>query len=119
LHWYRNFFQPVMVLVEKRRNGAKVSKRYDQAKTPYQRILDAPEVPDETKALLRHCYQSLNPAELLRQIEARQELLWKLAIRSPAATMIPLAAGENGGEPRFPAPFLPEPETPARSPNEK
>lgn len=119
LNCYLNFFQPVMVLVEKHRNGARVSKRYDQAKTPYQRTLDAPQVPDQVKAFLRHCYQSLNPAELLRQIEARQHTLWKLAIRSPAATMPFMAAGEHGGEPRFPAPFLPEPETSARTANEK
>jgi len=59
LYWYLNFFQPVMVLVEKHRDGARVSRRYDQAKTPFQRTLDAPQVPDEVKAYLRHCYQFL------------------------------------------------------------
>ena len=34
LRLYINFFQPVMVLVSKERNGAKVKRRYDQAKTP-------------------------------------------------------------------------------------
>ena len=34
LRLYINFFQPVMVLVSKERHGAKVKRRYDQAKTP-------------------------------------------------------------------------------------
>ena len=32
-----NFFQPAMVWVEKQRHGAKVTKRYDQDKTPSSR----------------------------------------------------------------------------------
>lgn len=86
LRLYLNFFQPVMALIEKQRDGAKVTKRYDRAKTPYQRILDRPDVPEAAKAHLRQLYQTLNPAELLRQIEARQEALWKLAVRPPNAT---------------------------------
>jgi len=80
LRLYLNFFSPVMVLVSKERNGAKVTRRYDQAKTPYQRVLDSPHVGDEVKARLRTQYLSLNPAELLRQIEAGQEKLWSLAL---------------------------------------
>jgi hypothetical protein len=87
LRLYLNFFQPVMLLVEKQRHGAKVTKRYDQAKTPYQRILNRPDLPEATKAHLRQLYQTLNPADLLRQIETRQETLWKLAIRPSDATL--------------------------------
>ena len=36
---YVNFFQPVMQLKHKTRNGAKVHRQYDTAKTPYQRVL--------------------------------------------------------------------------------
>jgi Putative nuclear localisation signal of quaking len=42
LRLYVNFFQPQMRLVEKTRRGAKVSRRHDQAKTPYQRIVAFP-----------------------------------------------------------------------------
>jgi hypothetical protein len=75
LRLYLNFFQPVMVLTEKQRDGAKVTKRYDTAKTPYQRSLDAPAVAEEAKARLRELYLTRNPAALLRQIEARQQTL--------------------------------------------
>jgi len=36
---YENFFQPSMRLISKSRNGAKVHRKYDQARTPYDRIL--------------------------------------------------------------------------------
>lgn len=37
---YVNYFQPVMKLRSKTRNGARVDKVYDEAKTPYQRLLE-------------------------------------------------------------------------------
>ncbi len=80
LRLYINFFQPVMVLVEKTRDGTKVKKRYDKAQTPYQRILDSPDMAEDVKTQLRQQYATLNPLVLLRQIHARQEALWKLAI---------------------------------------
>lgn len=89
LRLYLNFFQPVMVLVEKVRDGAKVTKRYDVAQTPYQRVLAAPEVPAEAKERLRQLYPTLNPAALLRQIQTCQATLWKLAIRPTGVTMEP------------------------------
>ena len=37
---YANYFQPVMKLRSKTRNGARVHKVYDEARTPYQRLLE-------------------------------------------------------------------------------
>ena len=76
---YVNFFQPVMALISKERRGAKVTRRYDQAQTPYQRASASPDVAEEVKARLRQQYLTLNPAALLRQIEAQQEAFWKFA----------------------------------------
>jgi hypothetical protein len=87
LRLYINFFQPVMVLQSKERDGAKVKRHYDQAKTPYQRVLAAPEVTDEVKACLRQQYLTLNPAALLRQIQSNQEALWKLANKPPTSAV--------------------------------
>lgn len=99
LRLYLDFFQPVMVLVEKQRLGAKVIKRYDVPKTPYQRILEAPEIDPAAKVRLRQLYDTLNPAELLRQIHRRQAALWRLACPTgatgsspgvPGGTQVPL-----------------------------
>ena len=79
LNLYVNFFQPVMKLVSKERVGNKVKKRYDTAKTPYQRTLESDQVSDEVKQRLRKEYESLNPAALLRTIESRQDALWQHA----------------------------------------
>ena len=69
LHAYVNFFQPVLKLVEKRRDGAKIYKRYDTAQTPYQRAMTEPTVSPFCKAKLGREYRQLNPAQLRRQID--------------------------------------------------
>lgn len=91
LRLYLNFFQPVMVLVEKQREGGKVTKRYDTAQTPYQRCLDSPDIAEAAKERLRQLYPTLNPAALLRQIQARQQALWQLAVRSHSPAAAPNA----------------------------
>jgi hypothetical protein len=77
LRLYVNFFQPVQKLVAKERVGAQVRKRYDIAKTPYQRALESETVSEDAKRRLRDQYLGLNPAALLRQIETLQEELWR------------------------------------------
>ena len=71
LRAYLNCFQPVMKLVEKVRIGGHVRRRYDVPKTPYQRVLDSPHIPDATKKNLHAWYATLNPAALKRDIERR------------------------------------------------
>ena len=46
---YQNFFQPVMRLKSKVRDGARVTRKYDKALTAYQRILRRKDMPVETK----------------------------------------------------------------------
>ncbi|MEE9134671.1 MAG: ISNCY family transposase [Nitrososphaerales archaeon] len=81
LRLYTNYFQPVMKLEEKIRVGSKVKKRYDQPRTPYQRVLEAPLVEKEKKKKLDQEYAKLNPAELRRQITTLQIKLRKLAAK--------------------------------------
>lgn len=84
LKLYVNLFQPVMRLEEKRRLGSKVTKRYDKAKTPYQRVLrvlECDKIDEEVKEALREKYRKLNPAELKREITRCQEKLLKYASR--------------------------------------
>jgi len=78
LRLYVNFFQPVRKLIKKERMGSKVSKRYDEAKTPYRRVLASPDIEDEIKVKLKSKYDMLNPAELKRKITKLQNKLLKL-----------------------------------------
>lgn len=73
-----NFFQPVQKLIAKEREGSKVRKVYDVAKTPFQRVLSSPDVREETKEKLREVYSRLNPVELCRRIERNLEELRRL-----------------------------------------
>jgi hypothetical protein len=59
--------------------AARVRKRYDTAGTPYQRVLECPEVSAQTKAQLRAQYETLNPVALLRELDRCQDRLWALA----------------------------------------
>ncbi len=79
LRLYSNFLQPVMKLLEKTRIGSKVKKKYDEAQTPYQRVLASPDIPKENKKQLRSQYRKLNPAELKRKIETLQQRLIQVA----------------------------------------
>lgn len=76
---YINFFQPSLKLIAKQRMGNKTIKRYDPAKTPYQRILDRTDISLEAKARLAHIYVQLNPAALRRQIDQKIAELWKIS----------------------------------------
>jgi hypothetical protein len=68
-----------MKLIEKSRVGSKVTKKYDKAQTPYQRVPASSEVSKETKKLLRTQYRKLNPAELKRKMENLQKRLIHVA----------------------------------------
>mgnify|MGYP005638879401 CR=1 FL=1 len=75
---YVNFFQPVLKLVSKIRDGSRVTKKYDKAKTPYRRVLESKDIDDKIKAGLRRRYDRLNPADLKRKITKLQDRLLKL-----------------------------------------
>lgn len=81
LRLYINFFQPVMKLKHKSRNGAKILKVYDTAQTPYQRLLKSGVFTDAKKQELAAIYHGLNPVLLLRQINESLESLWDMAER--------------------------------------
>ena len=72
-----NYFQPVRKLIRKERVGAKVRKYYDRAQTPYQRVLAAPKVKEETKRRLQEVYLSLNPVEIRHRMEENLSKLWR------------------------------------------
>jgi len=77
LRLYKNFFSPVMKLKEKVREKGKVHRRYDTPKTPYQRVVESPQVPQEEKKKLKALYRSLNPAELKREIDTKTHMLYQ------------------------------------------
>ncbi len=75
---YTNYFMPVVKLVSKTRIGSKVTKKYDEAKTPYRRVLGSKYIDDEKKRKLNTIYDRLNPADLKRKLSSLQDRLLKL-----------------------------------------
>jgi len=76
---YFNFFQPVMKLVSKTRDGAKVHKVYDKARTPYRRALESADFPAEARQSLAELYNQIDPVALLAQINRALDALWALS----------------------------------------
>ena len=79
LRLYINFFQPSFKLIAKERIDNKTRKRYDPAKTPYQRVLERKDISLQAKAQLMNLYVQLNPAELRRRIDQKTAKLWKIS----------------------------------------
>ena len=74
---YINFFQPSVKLLIKRRDGSKTQKKYDTAKTPYQRVMLSETIPLETKQQLTHQYYHLDPVALKESMLRLQKSLWQ------------------------------------------
>jgi len=92
---YVNFFMPSQKLIEKVRDGSRVTRRYDAPQTPCQRVLASDALDAATKRRLKRRYATLNPAELKRRIEGLQKKLVKLTARAPSGTEARYKPGEN------------------------
>jgi hypothetical protein len=68
---FHNFFCPSVKLLDKQRVGSKTIKRYDSPKTPYQRVLESPHIPQETKNAMTKYLETLNPFLLKKTIEEK------------------------------------------------
>lgn len=70
---YLNFFQPTMKLKEKIKDTqtGRTKKKYYEAKTPYQRLIEHRDISKEQKDMLRSVYNRLNPIELRKQIKSK------------------------------------------------
>jgi len=84
LRLYVNFFQPSLKLLSKKREGAKVTKKYDKAKTPYQRLMLSAHLTDIEKERLNKQYDTLDPLDLLNKLVKLQDSFWKHAWKSGA-----------------------------------
>jgi hypothetical protein len=106
----RNHFTPVMKLVEKTRVEGRWKKRYDEAATPYERLLKSGKLSRQQRKALQEEHGRLNPLELAESVErGLREVFGVEAIEaSDPEGLRPAAA---------PAPVAPLP-APARLPDE-
>lgn len=74
-----NIFQPSFKLIEKTREGAKVTKRYHGPTTPCQRLITDPRTSEDVKERLATLQASLDPVDLLARMRTYQQRLVDLA----------------------------------------
>jgi len=74
---YVNFFQPVLKLIAKQQVDGKTIKKYDQAATPYRRVLALEQLPIENKVRLTYLfYTSHSTRSLYAPILTRTSLVY-------------------------------------------
>ena len=69
LELYLNHFVPSRKLVEKVRIGSKYRRKYDKAKTAYQRAMEHPDIDLSVKDKLKKQHEMLNPLLLKREVD--------------------------------------------------
>jgi len=75
---YQNHFCPCMKLKSKVRIGSKYRKTYYDPATPYQRILDTSDIPEERKLQLKRVHETLSPFILKKSIDRKLNVILKL-----------------------------------------
>ena len=73
----QNFFTPQVRLARKERHGARIRRWYDEPKTPFERLLDDPDVTLAAKAELLQRRKDLNPIELRERIRTRLKKIYQ------------------------------------------
>lgn len=88
LRLYVNLYQPVMKLVGKEREGSRVRKHYDEARTPFRRAVEAGVIPAEKRAELERLMAENGPLGLKRRIDAELDKLWRMRVGGQIAAAI-------------------------------
>lgn len=78
---YVNFLHPVRKLTEKVRRGARITRRYDGALTPYRRLLASGVLPRKTERQLTLRWAAVDPLRLKLELESAQRTLAARAVQ--------------------------------------
>jgi hypothetical protein len=89
---FLNFFMPTFKLIRKERIGSRIKKKYEEPKTPYERVMASSTVPEATKKALRARYEALDPIELKLAIEEKLKLLMRIIREEDQSKELKLAA---------------------------
>jgi hypothetical protein len=107
---HTNFFQPSFKLKEKRREGAKVIKRYHTPATPYARALAHPKLGETVKGKLREVHRTLDPVAFLAQMrDAQAELGARVDARASKIVSANIGTEPVGATPVITTPTIPTP----------
>ena len=93
---YVNFFQPSFKLKSKKREGAKVIKKYHTPATPYLRLLAHDRVSTDSKEQLRCVFAELDPVQLLNEIREAQRTLAQMETGAGTEQSLETSSGLKG-----------------------
>jgi hypothetical protein len=79
---FHNFFCPSVKLIAKQRIASKTIKRYDNPKTPYQRVMDSPDIVPSIKQKLTKLFKTLNPFHLRKAMEDKLKKIFLLCYKN-------------------------------------
>jgi len=79
---YYNLFQPVMHLSEKTVVGDKMRRKWDQARTPFERLKATGKLSAQQEQRLQTLYEQTNPRNLREEIYQRLAQLWSQSMAS-------------------------------------
>jgi len=105
LRQYVNFFQPSLKLASKQRDGSHVTKKYEIARTPYQRLVTAAVMEPTNDTLLKSAYGEVDPLALLSKLAELQTQLWPLA-RPMARSSVTSIRPQTGQRPASDTPAV-------------
>lgn len=105
LRLYLNYFQPMRKLIAKERAGAKVRRVYDEAATPYRRLLARGVLGPRELAHLERVYLALNPVRLKTGMRETIQALHALREPSRSTTRLSGQRLELGGQLLTSGPF--------------
>lgn len=81
LNDFLNYFLPSVKLISKERHGSKIKKKYDKAKTPFQRLFESKEIDGDKKLELLRYSKKLDPFKLQEIIDRKIKLILKLSVK--------------------------------------
>jgi hypothetical protein len=78
LRLYMNLFQPSVKLIQVIRKGSRRTRRYDQPRTPLDRLLDSKTADPRNLEELRALRERTDPFELAARVQQKLEAVWSL-----------------------------------------
>lgn len=95
LRWFQNLFQPSLKLVSKTRVGSKLRRKYDDPKTPFDRLLDSGLGNSKKLEQLKLLRQQIDPFVLAQVIERKLERIWSLRSKAPKPSWLRSRSRKN------------------------
>lgn len=91
----QNYFIPSQKLKEKERLGSKIVKKFEDPKTPYQRLMDSTYLTKLQKKKLKESYDQKNPIFLSKELNKKLKELFEYIERNKKPKRLLLAVGSD------------------------